>query len=229
MKEKCESDELKGTAAQFKRTAPEPDREPPVALPRLMLVTLRESMQPTFADALEAALRGGARLIQLREPGDVSDEIRERAAITAELCARFSALWLWNGDEAMAREVGADGVHWPERMIPAVASPATESFLRGASVHSIEAARRAADAGAHYLVFGSVWETASHPGGQAAGLDLLRTVCDVSSVPVYAIGGVTAGRVTDCHAAGAYGVAVMRAVWEADDVEAAAREFASAL
>src|SRR4051812_14906299 len=79
-------------------------------------------------------------------------------------------------------------------------------------------------AGADYVVFGSVWETASHPGGGAAGLERLREVCEISPVPVYAIGGVTAERVAACLEAGAHGVAVMRAVWEAEDVESATRE-----
>jgi thiamine-phosphate pyrophosphorylase len=220
--EKPAGDELKCTARQFSGIAStvEIDR----TLPRLMLVTLRAAMRPDFATALEAALHGGARLIQLREANTQAVERAELAKITRYLCRRYGARWLWNGEESTARTLGADGVHWPQRAIPRAQQQIGDNFLRGASVHSLEAAHKAVAAGANYLVFGSVWETQSHPGAAPAGLEALREVCAASPVPVFAIGGVTSARVAECRAVGAHGVAVMRAVWDAHDIEAATRE-----
>lgn len=225
------SDELESTVAQFKRTTAEPDFAALHPLPGLMLVTLRQAMRPGFDFALAAALRGGARLIQLRESFQNPDaaSLQELASITDSACRRSGARWVLNGEETAARALGASGVHWPEREIPPVPAPRPGNFLRGASIHSAAKARAAVHGGADYLVFGSIWETASHPGGVAAGLHQLREICAISPVPVYAIGGVTAARVADCRAAGAHGVAVLRAVWDAADIEAATRELVAAL
>ena len=203
-----------------------------IPLPRLMLVTHSASMRPDFATALEAALCGGARLIQFRESDENADEHAQNFASARELCALFGATLMFNGDEDAARAANADGVHWPSRLIPANA-PApkkhhSDRFLRGASVHSLDEARRAEQAGAHYLVFGSVWATASHPGAPPAGLDALRAVCQSVSIPTFAIGGVTMDNAMRCRAAGAWGIAAIRAAWDAPDIEIAVRELLDA-
>jgi thiamine-phosphate pyrophosphorylase len=199
-------------------------------LPRLMLVTHSGVMSPDFALSLEAALRGGARLIQLRESALQGTSMRSDMIVTARsLCRKFGATLLLNGEEDEARRREADGVHWPSRLIPTVREPSeAPEFLRGASVHSPQEAWRARTAGADYLLFGSVWETESHPGMKGTGLKVLREACALSSLPVFAIGGVTPERIALCREAGAWGVAVMRAAWQAPDVEQTVRELVEA-
>lgn len=105
--------------------------------------------------------------------------------------------------------------------IPAVRDVAGDSLAVGASVHDLPTADRRRREGADYLVAGSVYETPSHPGVAPAGLALIERLSPME-LPVIAIGGVTAERVPEVCAAGATGVAVIRAVWDAPDpVEAA--------
>ncbi len=184
-----------------------------------MLVTQRARMKPDFASALETALRGGARLIQLREKDLTHEELASLAHLTQTLCMAHGATLLLNNAPHLAQTLGA-GLHLPENAPPV----AGEFFVRGASCHSLESARRAAEQGADYLIFGSVFETQSHPGAAPAGLKMLREVCASVAVPVFAIGGVTLRNARLCLEAGAQGIAVIGAAWDAPDVETAVCE-----
>jgi thiamine-phosphate pyrophosphorylase len=194
------------------------------ALPRLMLVTQRERMQPDFLLALEAALRGGARLIQLREKELPDDELRALAQRAQNLCEKYGATLLINSAPNIAQKIGA-GLHWPESELESGGwrLEANHGLLCGISTHSLQSARRAAEQGADYIVFGSVFETQSHPGAAPAGLERLREVCAAVPIPVFAIGGITAQSAKECFAAGAHGIAVIGAAWDAEDVESAVR------
>lgn len=125
----------------------------------------------------------------------------------------------------IALAVGADAVQLGRGSLPigAVRDVAGDSLRIGASVHDVPTADRRRLEGADYLVAGSVYETESHPGGSPAGLELIERLAPMD-LPIVAIGGVTAERVREVCAAGATGVAVIRAVWSAPDpVEQAAR------
>ncbi|MDQ3139002.1 MAG: thiamine phosphate synthase, partial [Gemmatimonadota bacterium] len=91
----------------------------------------------------------------------------------------------------------------------------------GRSVHGSEEAKAAVAEGADFLVVGNVYETASHPGRPAAGIELVRAAVALGR-PVIAIGGIDAARAREAHAAGAYGVAAIAALWWAADPAAAA-------
>ncbi len=92
-----------------------------------------------------------------------------------------------------------------------------------AAVHSIEEAHAAHDAGADGLVVGTIWPSASHPGREGAGPRLIEA-CATVGIPVWAIGGVTIERARAAHAAGAWGVAAIGAIWDAPDRFAATME-----
>jgi thiamine-phosphate pyrophosphorylase len=187
-------------------------------LPRLMLVTQCARMKPNFESALEAALRGGAPLIQLREKDLSENELLLLAKRAQNLCEEYNATLLLNGAPEIARALNV-GLHLPE------GAPLIQKFvLCGASVHSLESARRVAEQGADYLVFGSVFETQSHPDANPAGLEKLREVCGAVDVPVFAIGGITTQNAESCFAVGAYGIAVIGAAWDAENIELAVRQ-----
>ena len=186
-----------------------------------MLVTQHDLMRPSFEEALEAALRGGARLIQLREKNTV--RVLECAPVAAALCEKYGAqLQLNVGAQSLqlAREWRC-GVHLPQSESVEVARRVLGAeFLIGQSVHSA-AARAAQNGNADYLVFGAVFPTLSHPGEVPAGLETLRAVAVSVSLPVFAIGGVDAHNAAQCLQNGAHGVAAIRAVWDASDIHAA--------
>jgi thiamine-phosphate pyrophosphorylase len=188
--------------------------------------------------AVEAAVQGGADVVQLREKDPDGRSLPPEDLLP--LARRLSratlgrALLLVNGPLDVALAVEADGVHLPASALsvwrPREAVPAGgqdvpvdgQGFLVGRSVHSLESARRAEEEGVDYLVAGPVYETRSHPGRAPAGLSLIEGITRRVRVPVLAIGGVNARRVDEVVRAGASGVAVISAVLAATDRRAAA-------
>lgn len=153
-----------------------------------------------------AAITAGATVLQLRAPDLTARRlVREASALVAAAGGR-PVLVSSRVDVALA--AGAAGVHLPERDLSCGAARRLlgPGAVVGRSVHSAQPAQPAPE-DADYLLFGPVWETASHPGRPAAGLLALAEACRAAApVPVLAIGGVTTpDRVTAALAAGAAG------------------------
>jgi thiamine-phosphate pyrophosphorylase len=126
-----------------------------------------------------------------------------------------------NARSDVAAAVGAQGVQLGrDDLSPADARRVMHGWI-GCSVHTLDEAAAAVKEGADFLVVGYVYETQSHPGRPAAGLDLIRQTSGMG-VPVIAIGGITEARAPQVRDAGAYGIAAIRALWEAPDPAAAA-------
>ena len=126
-----------------------------------------------------------------------------------------------NGRPDIAAATGAQGVQLGVTdLMPADARRVLPHGWIGRSVHSGDEAAAAVAEGADFLVVGSIYETASHPGQPAAGPELVRQ-CAALGRPVIAIGGITPERAIEVKAAGAYGVAAISALWEATDPAAA--------
>ncbi len=111
---------------------------------------------------------------------------------------------------------------------PADARRLDATWWIGKSVHDLHEATAARDAGADYLLVGPVYPTATHPQREPLGVAALAATARLG-LPVIAIGGVTRERVRELAAAGAYGVAAIRALWDAGDPAAAARQLAQEL
>jgi thiamine-phosphate pyrophosphorylase len=127
-----------------------------------------------------------------------------------------------NGRPDVAAALGAQGVQLAAGdLAPEDARRVMPHGWIGRSVHSESEARSALAEGADFLLVGAVYETASHPGRPAAGLDLVRAAAALGA-PVIAIGGIDATRAAEVRHAGAYGVAAIRALWDAPDPAAAA-------
>jgi thiamine-phosphate pyrophosphorylase len=188
----------------------------------LMLVTSRHQMKPSFEHCLETALLGGASLIQLREKDLDPTLFLFLAGVCRKLCSHYHAELLINSRPKTAQSLAIGGLHLPESALKAEALP--KFAVMGFSVHSLENAKRAEARGADYLVYGSIFSTPSHPENTPAGLEELHRVTQAVSCPVYAIGGISADNAKACREAGAYGVAVMSAVWQAPDVTQATRD-----
>jgi thiazole tautomerase (transcriptional regulator TenI) len=105
---------------------------------------------------------------------------------------------------------------------------AAPALAVGASVHSLDEARAAAAEGASWLVAGHVFATATHPGEEGRGLPFLRAVAAAVEVPIVAIGGVRPEHCAVLREAGAYGLAVIRGIWDAANAERAASDYLSA-
>jgi thiamine-phosphate pyrophosphorylase len=161
---------------------------------------------------IAAAARAGVHLVQIRErglEGGALTRLTERALAAAH---GTSTRVLVNDRYDVAIAAGAHGVHLREESMPAarVRAVAPRGFLIGRSVHTVEDVRLVCREGAvDYLVFGSIFPTASKPGVQPAGLGALADAAAASTRPVLAVGGVTAERVAALAAAGAAGVAAI--------------------
>ncbi|OLB36231.1 MAG: hypothetical protein AUH11_11850 [Acidobacteria bacterium 13_2_20CM_57_17] len=208
--------------------------------PLLCYVTDRRSLSEseprqaleTLLSKVEAAAASGVDWIQIREK-DLSG--RDYAWLTREALHRAAKHEASNGAPAhilvndrldVALSERAGGVHLGESSLPLPEARRflesrgeREDFVIGVSCHSLEAAKSAAIAGAHYLFFGPVYTTPSKAAfGAPQGLERLAEVCRTVSIPVLAIGGITLANASDCLAAGAYGIAAIRLFQGARDM-----------
>jgi thiamine-phosphate pyrophosphorylase len=184
---------------------------------------------------LEAALSGGADLIQLRDKRASDERVHEAAATFRNAADRHGALFVINDRPDLVGELGADGVHVGQDDVPVAEARrlAGPDAIVGLSTHSpaqLAAAEQASgDARPDYLSVGPVWATPTKPGRPAAGLDYVRHAAEHATLPWFAIGGVDAGNVAEVRAAGAERIVVVRAIAEARDPEGAARSLAGAI
>lgn len=199
--------------------------------PALVLITDRERLRGrSLEEVASLAVDGGVNVVQLREKELPGGELYD-LTITLHAVLRGRALLLVNERVDVALAAGADGVHLPERGLPAdpVWSLVGDACIVGRSVHSVEGAVSAAESGADVVQVGTVYETASKPDQTPAGIDLVSGVAKAVPVPVIAVGGVTAENAAGVVRAGADGVAVIGAIWDTDDPKAAAAELYRAL
>jgi thiamine-phosphate pyrophosphorylase len=176
-------------------------------------------------DALEAALRGGVDVFQLRDKSGDDDAVLAKAAAARRLCSAAGALFLLNDRPDLAVASGADGVHVGQDDVPveearAVVGP---DALVGLSTHSRAQVGAANDAGVDYIGVGPVHATPTKAGRRPVGLDLVAFAAAHARVPFFAIGGIDTGNAAAVVGAGAQRIAVVRAIAQADDPEAAAR------
>ena len=164
-----------------------------------------------------AAVEGGATVIQLRLKAASTEEVISRGAAFRELDATFVV----NDDVQAAIALGADGAHLGRDDSGAQTAIAAGLIL-GTSASSIDEAKAGEALGAAYIGAGPVWETPTKPDADPPiGLDGLAEICAAVSVPVIAIGGIDAANAAECLAAGAFGVAVVRAAADARAVSEA--------
>lgn len=194
-------------------------------LPRLHAVTDHRILADPGLGKKAAAIAalGPAAALVLRDREGTTAHLAEVGRRFVSLAHPPEATVIVSGRADLARALGADGVQLGLGDLPV--ADAREVLTRGwvgRSVHSAEEAKAAVDEGADYLVAGHVFATPTHPDKPAAGLALL-SACAALGHPVIAIGGVAIANAAECRDAGAYGVAAIRALWDADDPYAAAR------
>jgi thiamine-phosphate pyrophosphorylase len=177
---------------------------------------------------VEAALEGGADIIQLRDRELSPEGLAQAAAAFRQAASAAGALFLVNDDPALAGRFEADGVHvgQDDAGVAEARRAVGEGALVGLSTHSPEqlAGATAAEKGDRpdYVSVGPVWETPTKPGRPAAGLDYVRHAAANAALPWFAIGGIDGGNIEEVASAGAERVVVVRAIRDAADPRAAA-------
>jgi len=174
---------------------------------------------------LEAALRGGVDIVQLRMKRATDDAIIAAARRFAAICWAFGALFVLNDRPDLADRVGADGVHvgQDDYTVEEARSAVGPDRLVGLSTHTPAQVDAAGGTSADYLGVGPVHATPTKPGRPAVGLELVRYAAARARRPFFAIGGIDAGNAAAVRGAGATRIAVVRALTEAVDPEQAAR------
>ncbi|MCP8464066.1 thiamine phosphate synthase [Pseudomonas sp. ZM23] len=180
---------------------------------------------------VEAALKGGARLLQYRDKStDASRRLREAEALR-ELCERFGATLLINDDAELAARLGV-GVHLGQTdgsLAAARALLGRQAVVGGTCHASLELAQQAVAEGASYVAFGRFFNSQTKPGAPSASVELLEQARErFPQVPRVAIGGVTLDNAPELIARGADLIAVIHALFAADtpaQVEQRARAF----
>lgn len=161
---------------------------------------------------LDAALAGGLKLVQIRELALPNSERETFARAVVERCHAAGALAVVNEDAALARAIGADGVHLPARRLAEIDTRPDFEWV-GASCHDRSELEKAAALGLDYALLGAVKPTHSHPGQAGLGWEAFGKFVERLPLPVFALGGLAAGDLTEAKAAGAHGIAGIRAIW----------------
>jgi thiamine-phosphate pyrophosphorylase len=199
---------------------------------RLCLVTDRAATRVrALPEVVGACAAAGLPLVQVRDKAAGGRDLLELAQAVRRVTAPAGTRLVVNDRVDVAVAVEADGVHLPAGGIPPrdARMLLAPGRLVGVSTHSPAEAAAAAQAGADYVVFGPVYDTPSkREYGRPQGLPALAETCRRAPVPVLAIGGVTLERVGELRAAGAAGVAVIRALLEAEDPARATRALLAA-
>jgi thiamine-phosphate pyrophosphorylase len=186
-----------------------------------------EDRRATLVDRVTAAVRGGATSIQVRLKTATPREVVE---ITKAIIARVDVPVIVNDRADIALAAGAAGVHVGEADLPvaAIRRFAPAAFIIGASLGSDAELPNAKDA--DYVGIGPVFGSDSKiDAGSAIGVDGFEKLAALVTNPAIAVGGITADRALQITVHGAAGVAVINAIFKADDPETATREIATAI
>lgn len=179
----------------------------------------------TLCQQIEAALEGGATLVQLREKDLDADAFLREAVEVRALCHRHGVPLIVNDNVDVALRSGADGVHVgiEDAPVAEIRRRAGADFIIGATAKTVEQARRAQQAGADYLGVGAVFPSPTKRNAIRITSAQLREICVSVSIPAVAIGGISLENARELRGCGARGIAVVSAIFAAQDVKAAAQ------
>ena len=180
----------------------------------------------TLYEQVEAALKGGVTCVQLREKELDETAFLQEAKELCALCRRYGVPFLVNDNVEIAIACGADGIHVGQEDLAAgeVRRRVGDDMILGVSVHTVEEACQAVRDGADYLGLGAVFPTSTKTDVEQMSNETLRAICDAVNVPIVAIGGINRGNILKLAGSGVDGVALVSAIFSAEDIEGACRE-----
>lgn len=180
----------------------------------------------TLYEQVEAAIKGGATIIQLREKKMPEEEFLQEARELKMLCNAYKIPFIINDNISVALAMDADGVHLGQgdmelKQAREILGP---DKIIGVSAHNVEEAVQAEKNGADYLGAGAVFSTASKADVTSLSMESLKEICEAVSIPVVAIGGISEENMDQLKGTGISGVAVISALFaQADVCQAATR------
>ncbi len=180
----------------------------------------------TLYEVVKESLDGGATFIQLREKNLDDETFLEEAKELKKLCKQYKVPFVINDNVDIALKIDADGVHVGQSDMEAgdVRAKLGPDKIIGVSAQTVEQAVLAEKRGADYLGVGAVFPTGSKDDADDVSFDTLKAICEAVSIPVIAIGGITLGNTPQLKGSGICGIAVISAIYAADDIKKATEE-----
>ena len=169
------------------------------------------------------ALDNGMTCVQLREKHMSDEDFLSEAREVGALCKRYNVPFIINDNVDVAIACGADGIHvgQSDEAATQVRARVGSSMIVGVSASSLEEAIKAEKDGADYVGVGAVFSTSTKADADYLSIDELRAICETVNIPTVAIGGIHAGNIQLLQGTGIDGVAVVSAIFGADDSAAA--------
>ena len=191
----------------------------------LYAITDRGSLdKKVFFEKIEEALQGGVTILQLREKELDEDSFTDEAIEVKAICRKYGVPLIINDNVNVAIKSGADGVHVgiEDMPIDEIRRKAPDSFIIGATCKTVEQAQSAERLGADYMGVGAVFPSPTKKNAVRITREQLKEICSSVSIPAVAIGGITLENVGELQDGGMSGIAVVSAVFSADDIQKAA-------
>ena len=180
----------------------------------------------TLAQQVEAALRGGVTMVQLREKTLKGQALEQEAEEILGLCRKYGVPLLINDDVMLAKKIGADGVHVGQSDMAAAEARSIlgENAIIGVTARTVEQALAAEKAGADYLGSGAVFGTSTKKDAKPMDPAYFQQICESVSIPVVAIGGITYDNIRKLQGRKMSGFAIVSGIFAAQDIEARTRQ-----
>jgi thiamine-phosphate diphosphorylase len=167
-----------------------------------------------FIGRLERALEAGVRLVQLRAKTLNAPDYVRLAEQALACCRRYDARLLLNAPVDVVHSIRADGIHLTStRLMASSSRPLPSDLLVSAACHDAHQVLHASRIGADLLTISPVMPTATHTTAEPLGWPRFRELVALTDIPVYALGGMTLDTLPTARAAGAQGIAAIRALW----------------
>lgn len=179
-----------------------------------------------FNQAVEQALKGGARIIQYRDKSSNRKKRLRQAESVRLLCEQYQAICIINDDAELAKAVEADGIHIgkDDTSIAQTRDILGDDVIIGVSCYNdIARAIAAQDNAADYIAFGAIFSSPTKPGAAVAGLDLISKAKQQLAIPVCTIGGITEDNIQQVIQHGADMTAVISSLFSAGDIQQRAK------
>ena len=199
---------------------------------KLYLVTNRyQDSLESFLEKVETACRSGVTIIQLREKNLTTNQYYQLAKQVKEITDAYQVPLIIDDRLDICLAVDAAGLHIGDDELPVsvarqVLGP--EKIL-GVTAKTVKRAREAEEGGADYLGTGAIFPTTTKENAPITLISTLKTICQRVAIPVVAIGGLTSENIDQLAATGISGVAVVRDLMQAEDIEAKTQAFLTKL
>ena len=191
---------------------------------KIYLVTDEKAcLEKDFYACIEEAIKGGVRIVQLREKNISTKDFYEKALKVKEICKNYGALFIINDRLDIAQVVGADGVHLGQSDMPIEKAREIlkDKFLIGATARNVEEAKRAELLGADYIGSGAIFGTSTKDNAKKLEMEELKKIVTSVKIPVFAIGGINIDNVSSLKNIGLQGICAVSGILSEKDCKKA--------